>query len=281
MIHVLYVDDENGSLVLGKEYLEMSGELAVDTAISVEEAQRAMARSHYDLIISDFQMPGIDGLQFLKMVREKDKNMPFILFTGRSRKEVVIDACNSGVSFYLQRGGDIEAQFVELEHKVKQAVAKRSAELKLFIKMQQSQMAMDMVRIAGWEYDEKTKMFEFDDIFYSLYGTDASQEGGHSISPEDYVRRFIHPKDVDRVAEWIEKGEDAMGPEGFSQIEHRIIKKDGEVRWFMVRVRMIKDIDGRRVQTCGVNQDITGLRTIENGPQQDRPSGQCGSPLPK
>ena len=71
-----------------------------------------MARSHYDAVISDYQMPDVDGLQYLKKVRGTDKDLPFVLFTGRGREEVVIEAYNSGVSFYVQKGGDPNASSV-------------------------------------------------------------------------------------------------------------------------------------------------------------------------
>ena len=53
-----------------------------------------------------------------------DEDIPFILFTGRGREEVVIEAINNGVDFYLQKGGDPKAQFAELGHKIKKAVNK-------------------------------------------------------------------------------------------------------------------------------------------------------------
>ena len=57
-------------------------------------------------------MPDTDGIAFLRKIRESS-DIPFILFTGRGREEVVIDAINNGVDFYLQKGGDPKSQFVE------------------------------------------------------------------------------------------------------------------------------------------------------------------------
>ena len=59
-------------------------------------------------------MPGMDGIGFLKRVRASGNTIPFILFTGRGREEVVIQALNEGANFYLQKGGDPDAQFAEL-----------------------------------------------------------------------------------------------------------------------------------------------------------------------
>ena len=127
MISILYVDDEPELLGLCKIFLEMGGEFQVTPIASVQEGLNCLSTSSFDAIISDYQMPGIDGLEFLKRVRSRDEDIPFILFTGRGREEVVIEAINNGVDFYLQKGGDPEAQFAELGHKVKKAVKSRYA----------------------------------------------------------------------------------------------------------------------------------------------------------
>ena len=88
-----------------------------------------MGTKSYDAIVSDYQMPGMDGIGFLKEVRSSGNTVPFILFTGRGREEVVIQALNEGANFYLQKGGDPIAQFAELSHKIQIAVEHhRSAE---------------------------------------------------------------------------------------------------------------------------------------------------------
>ena len=114
MIHILFVDDEPGILEVTKEYLERNGSFEVDTADSARSALEKMKNTAYEAIISDYQMPETDGIEFLKIVRASDKTIPFIIFTGRSREEVVIEALNEGADFYLQKGGDPKAQFADL-----------------------------------------------------------------------------------------------------------------------------------------------------------------------
>ena len=66
----------------------------------------AMAGVDYEVIVSDYQMPGMNGIEFLKRLRSQLGHIPFILFTGRGREEVAIEALNCGADFYLQKGGD-------------------------------------------------------------------------------------------------------------------------------------------------------------------------------
>ena len=128
MISVLYVDDEPALLELGKTYLEKSGLITVETSNSVADAKVRLAECCYDAIISDYQMPVTNGIEFLKYIRTTHGDLPFILFTGRGREEVVIEALNLGADFYLQKGGRPAPQFVELEHKIKLAVHQKRSE---------------------------------------------------------------------------------------------------------------------------------------------------------
>ncbi|QSZ66246.1 PAS domain S-box protein [Methanofollis aquaemaris] len=125
MFSILYVDDEPALLEIGKLFLEQSGHLTVETARSAAEAIEKLHSHKYDGIISDFQMPEMDGIEFLKFIRTHFGDLPFVLFTGKGREEVVIEALNHGADFYLQKGGDPVSQFVELEHKITLAIERK------------------------------------------------------------------------------------------------------------------------------------------------------------
>lgn len=127
-ISVLYVDDEPELLMLGKIYLERTGNFEVSTANGGKEALRLLSETEYDIIVSDYQMPGMDGLDLLKALKSIDNPPPFILFTGRGREEVAIEALNNGADFYLQKGGDPKSQFAELSNKIQHSASRKRAE---------------------------------------------------------------------------------------------------------------------------------------------------------
>lgn len=131
MISLLYVDDEPALLDLCRLFLEQEGDISVVTVSSVGEALTRMVSEKFDAIISDYQMPEIDGITFLRSVRSQYPEIPFILFTGRGREEVVIEAINSGADSYVQKGGDPRSQFKELSHLIRQIVRRRKAENEL------------------------------------------------------------------------------------------------------------------------------------------------------
>jgi PAS domain S-box-containing protein len=130
-ISVLYVDDEDIFLELGKRFLEQTTEFAVTTAPSAPVALdmlKNLPEGRIEAVVSDYQMPGTNGLELLKLVRDLHSTIPFILFTGKGREEIAIKAFENGADFYLQKGGEPEAQYAELGHKIKKAVEHRRDE---------------------------------------------------------------------------------------------------------------------------------------------------------
>lgn len=121
-IKMLLVDDDKGLLDLEAEFLEKhlkSPEII--TANSAVEATEVMEDDEIEAIVSDYQMPGMNGQDFLEKVREDYPKMPFILFTGMGSEEVAGEAISSGVTDYLQKSSGTSVYEV-LSNKVENAV---------------------------------------------------------------------------------------------------------------------------------------------------------------
>ena len=131
MTGILFVDDDISLLDVGKIFLEENEGFSVHCTHSGDEALGMMATRKFEAVVSDYQMPGMDGITLLKKVRAINRTIPFILFTGRGREEVAIEALNEGADFYLQKGGAARVQYAELAHKIRMAVERRSAEAAL------------------------------------------------------------------------------------------------------------------------------------------------------
>jgi DNA-binding response OmpR family regulator len=102
---VLYIDDDKNLLDIAKIFLEIKEGFFVNVTTSPVVVLESLHSARYDAILSDYEMPVMNGIELLKAVRKDDPTFPFILFTGRGREEVVIDALNYGANFYLQKGG--------------------------------------------------------------------------------------------------------------------------------------------------------------------------------
>ena len=127
-IAVLYIDDEMYHLEIAKTFLERSGECEVDTASSGKEALEKMKGKVYDAVVSDYMMPDMDGISLLKTVRKRHGLIPFIIYTGKGKEDVVIEALNNGADYYLRKGDSPTAVFTELERRIREAVQSRWAE---------------------------------------------------------------------------------------------------------------------------------------------------------
>jgi len=121
-IRVLHVDDEPDVSELTAEFIERDDErFRVDTATSASDGINRLARNEYDCIVSDFDMPGQDGIEFLRTVREDHPDLPFILYTGKGSEEVASEAISAGVTDYLQKGIG-KSQYEVLSNRITNAV---------------------------------------------------------------------------------------------------------------------------------------------------------------
>jgi CheY-like chemotaxis protein len=103
-IHVLHVDDEPGFADMAADFLaRLDDRFDVETATNANDAIDQLGENEYDCIVSDFEMPGKDGIEFLRAVREDYPDLPFILYTGKGSEAVASEAISAGVTDYLQK----------------------------------------------------------------------------------------------------------------------------------------------------------------------------------
>ncbi len=127
-IHALYIDDEPVLLEITKVFLELDGGIEVTVMENAVEALTSLRSRAFDVIVSDYQMPAMDGVALLKALKAAGDTTPFILFTGKGWEEVAIEAINNGADFYLQKGGDPKVRFRELRNAIVKLAQKRATE---------------------------------------------------------------------------------------------------------------------------------------------------------
>ncbi|MFB6197457.1 MAG: response regulator, partial [Halobacteriaceae archaeon] len=108
-IDVLHVNDEPTFAEMMATFLEREHEkFNINSVTSADEGIDFLAEHEVDCIVSDYDMPGTDGIEFLEEVREEYTDLPFILFTGKGSEEVASEAISAGVTDYLQKEGGSE-----------------------------------------------------------------------------------------------------------------------------------------------------------------------------
>ena len=117
-MHILHVDDDASFLKASKKILELDNNFSVDTATSVDEALCKLKTQHYDAIVSDYEMPQKNGLDFLKELREHKNYIGFIIFMDNCTEEIVIRAINLGANYYIDKSGNPEKVYCELKNAI-------------------------------------------------------------------------------------------------------------------------------------------------------------------
>ncbi|OLS24487.1 MAG: Response regulator SaeR [Candidatus Heimdallarchaeota archaeon LC_3] len=128
---IVHIDDQEMFLDVTKSFLSNKDEnLEFINFENPEKAVDFLMDNKIDLIISDYQMPELSGLDVLKKIRESNIHTPFIFLTGKGREEVVIEALNLGADYYIQKGIDFNITMTELMNHVNKERKKKLEQIK-------------------------------------------------------------------------------------------------------------------------------------------------------
>lgn len=252
-ISILYVDDEPALLEIARLFLERMGNYSVLTCDNALDALKIISERSFDVIISDYQMPGCDGISFLKHLRKSSNKTPFIIFTGKGREDVVIEALNEGADFYLQKGGDPKSQFAELHKKIEYAVQKRLAEIKLKESEEIYRAIFETTGTGTIIIDTDTTIILANAGFAALSGyTREELEGKHSW------REFVHQEDLERMKHYhADRRDDPLSSP--HRYNFRFIDRFGTIKHCINNVSMIPATSWSVASVL----DITGMKQAE------------------
>lgn len=193
-IRVLHVDDEPSFVNLTREFIEREDDrFTIETATSADKGLDKIKHQPPDCVVSDYDMPGKNGIEFLKAVRETTPDLPFILFTGKGSESVASDAMAAGVTDYLQKGSGAE-RYELLANRIMNAVqAQRATE-----ETTRQRELMRLTELAGdtggWELDLETEEFRLTDGTRRLTGICPTD----TLTLEGAINMY-HPDDRDEV----------------------------------------------------------------------------------
>jgi signal transduction histidine kinase/DNA-binding NarL/FixJ family response regulator len=254
-INVLHVDDEPGLADMAATFLEReNSRFSVETTTNASDGLERLADYGFDCVISDYDMPAKNGIEFLEDVREEDTDLPFILFTGKGSEEIASDAISAGVTDYLQkeRGSD---QYTILANRIQNVVEGARANREREQMRERMELALEETNSVIFEFD-----FEKGDVarhgaVERFFETDTER-----ISTfEDYTERVVHPDDRERFQEFYRHLQ--VGDQDHDAIEYRTNPDHGSVRWFRDHTYVATDNGGIRV--LGLARDVTDRRERE------------------
>lgn len=265
-IRVLHVDDEPDFSELTAVFLERADErFEVETARSAAKALevlRARPDGAFDCVISDYDMAGQSGIEFLRAVRERRPDLPFVLFTGKGSEEVASDAIRAGATDYLQKETGTE-QYELLANRVRNAVTQF-----------RSRRAEQRLAEVADHTDQLICVFDGD--WRELHFVNAAYEELWDRSaaalredPRDLMNG-VHPED----REVVRAGMDRLASGEPVEIEFRVVA-DGRTnaddeRWIRLRGEPIHDDRGDVVRITGVGVDVSEERRSRRRRERQR-----------
>lgn len=260
-IRVLHVDDE-------PDFAELTADLLVaeDSRFSVEVAMDAdggtkkLHSGDFDCVVSDYDMPGENGIGFLERVQARRPDLPFILFTGKGSEEVASEAISAGVSDYLQKEVGM-SQYSILANRITNLVEQHRSRQAADETERRLQTLAETSNDVLWLFTADWRELLFVNSPYEdIWGRpiDELRE-----QPRSFLEG-VHPDDRSSVEEAMRElstGEPA-------DIEYRVNADEDYSRWVWVQGEPIYNDEGEVVQISGFARDVTDRKEGERALKQ-------------
>ena len=260
-IAVLHVDDEPDFADMTAEFIKrQDNRLTVETATSASDGLDKLAETKVDCIVSDYDMPGGSGIDFLEAVRASHPDLPFILYTGKGSEEVASRAISAGVTDYLQKESGT-SQYEVLANRIKNTVEQQRARNEI------SYMEERLGAIAGntndvlWLFTaDWNELLYVNSAYEDIWGQSTDQLRS---DPTGFIEN-IHPDDRDRVMEAMAQVSAGESPD----LEFRVNEAEDFGRWIWAQADPVFDEEGNVKWVVGFSRDITERKERERELQQ-------------
>ncbi len=253
-IRVLHVDDDAGFLAVAKQCLEEQSQFEVDIVLSTEEALNKLRGSEYDVVVTDYHMPGKNGLELLRELRQEGNDVPFILFTCKGKEEIAIEALNSGVYRYIGKEGKAEAMYAELKRSICDVVSGRKTEKLL-------REAENRLRLITENIKD---MLLLTDINLIITYASASHKRILGYEPSEIIGKsiceFIHPDDLPVVMEAVKQ---VLKNHSGGKLELRCKRSDGNYALMEGVSKVLTDKNDQITSIMITARDVTEQRKTE------------------
>ncbi len=221
ILRILHIDDDETFLFLTKKFLEQisEGKVEINYLTDSEQALDVVDANNIDVIVCDYQMPRMDGLELLSKLKTQKSEIPFIMFTGRGREEVAIRALNLGAEYYIKKEGEPESQFRELYHIIQKVVDHRRIEEDLIISERRFREFAELLPETVFELDQEMNITFVNNYFLKEFGYEICE-----INKGVKALQLVSPEDHDIVARTFQK---LINEEYAPPLEILALRKDG------------------------------------------------------
>ena len=252
-IRVLHIEDSERDAELILRRIRAAGYWTVALRVEDEASMAAaLVEQRWDVILSDFNMPRFNGLRALEVLQQHGEDIPFIVLSGTLGEEAAVAMMKAGAADYVMKDNPnrlvpaILREIADAGHRR----ARRSAEAQLIERERMLSTAQRIAHLGSWERNFETDTLWWSQELYALLG----RSPDYQPSVQGSVVNVAHPEDREAVASALER---ALRSGAVADLEHRIVRADGEVRWVATRMEPELGNDGKPRRLFGTFLDIT------------------------
>lgn len=255
-IRILYVDDNPFDRDLVRDALEReNGGFELTAVASRLDFETAFAKDGYDLILSDFNILGFDGLQVIDLVHAQKPELPVIIVTGTGSETIAVEALKRGAADYVIK---TPAHIRRLPLAIHAVLEKRRADRALHDSRAQMAGIFDTMMDALITVDEEQIIVAFNPAAEQMYRCKASEVIGHSL--ERFLPELVRPDHTALLYSFGEANSTARTMKS-SALALTCLRADGEPFASEVSISQL-NIGGKRLFTAIV-RDVTERNQAE------------------
>ena len=261
-LRVLIVEDsEDDALLLVFELRRGEYAPVWKRVETVETMRQALREERWDLVISDYVLPGFSGLDALRLVRSSGLDLPFIIVSGKIGEDTAVNAMKEGANDYLIKG-NISRLVPAIEREMQEAeVRRKRREAEAALVRSERRYKRLVAAVTDYIY---TVTIQGGSVVKTSHGPGCLSVTGYSH--EEYIEnpllwyQMIYEEDraaVTSLTTAITAGKDVPS------LEHRIRHKDGSIRWVINTIVPRYSEQGELVGYDGLISDITERKRAE------------------
>ncbi len=214
----------------------------------------ALEKEEWDIFLSDFMMPGFDGLEALKICKKKYPDIPFIIISGTIGEDIAVSAMKLGASDYLMKN-NLQRLFPAIERELKEAAIrkeKRKVEEDLIKSEEQYRTLQENLPISVFRVNVNGDFISANPACVIMFGYGSFKELAEINTNDLYFNKNDRKTAIN-----------SYNPDGkVADFECRFLKKDGTVFWGKLNMKAVFDKNNRRIYQDGSISDITELKNM-------------------
>ena len=255
-LRILVIEDIRTDFLLLERHLLQNGLRAHCECVDRPAAlQRALEKHPWDMVLADYNVPGLPFEASLTAIRTRRPDVPVILVSGSVGEERAVALLKQGVADFILKDNLVRL-VSSIERALQEANEKRArlaAEAALRDNDLRLRLAVDAARAGSWEWDVRTQRVVWSDEIWALYGLPP-----YSCEPTYTAwADTIHPDD--RAATEAAVCQAASDGVEF-EIEWQVHTDTAAPRWLMARGRPLRDAAGQLERYLGIVMDVTRAR---------------------